>query len=475
MKLTDRIRDFFIPRKMVRQELICGELPSSKEIYQTAFRIAWPSTLEAVLVGLVGVIDTIMVSALGSGAIAAVGLTNQPKMIVLATIMSLNVSVTAIVARRKGAMERLDANRCLRFSMLLSAVIAIVLSALGYFFARPMMIFAGAGEDVLDMAVTYFKIIMVGTLFNGLSMTINAAQRGAGNTKISMVTNLAANLVNMVFNYLLISGHCGFPALGVAGAAIATVIGSVVSLVIAIISLLYHDGFLSLRMKCSWLMDKLSLHSMASISLSAFVEQAFMRIGFFTYAKIVAGLGTQAFATHQIAMNAMSMSFTFGDGLSVACASLVGQNLGAKRPDLSIIYGKVGNRLALCISTVLSILFFTCAEPIMRLFTDEAEIIRAGIPLLYFLAFITYAQTSQVVFSGCLRGAGDTKFVAAVSFVSILFLRPLLSYVLCYPLQFGLIGALGGRDHRPVCPPDRDTVALRLRQVDQDPRLTAMR
>ena len=87
----------------------------NKEIYQTAFRIAWPSTLEAVLVGLVGVIDTIMVSALGSGAIAAVGLTNQPKMIVLATIMSLNVSVTAIVARRKGAMERLDANRCLRF------------------------------------------------------------------------------------------------------------------------------------------------------------------------------------------------------------------------------------------------------------------------------------------------------------------------------------------------------------------------
>ena len=143
-------------------------------------------------------------------------------------------------------------------------------------------------------------------------------------------------------------------------------------------------------------------------------------------------------------MNAMSMSFTFGDGLSVACASLVGQNLGAKRPDLSIIYGKVGNRLALCISTVLSILFFTCAEPIMRLFTDETEIIRAGIPLLYFLAFITYAQTSQVVFSGCLRGAGDTKFVAAVSFVSILFLRPLLSYVLCYPLQFGLIGAWVG-------------------------------
>ena len=441
MALFCKIRNFFIPRHMVKPELVCGEIPPTKEIYSTAFRIAWPSTLESVLVGLVGVIDTIMVSSLGSGAIAAVGLTNQPKMIVLAIIMSLNVSVTAIVARRKGAMERMDANQCLRFSMLLSAVISLVLGFLGFAFAQPMMVFAGAGEDIIDMATTYFQIIMLGTIFNGLSMTINAAQRGAGNTKISMVTNLAANLVNMVFNYLLIGGNLGFPKLGIAGAALATVIGSVVSLIIAIASLLYHDGFLSLRMRCKWLMDKLSLKSMFSISGSALVEQVFMRIGFFTYAKIVAGLGTDAFATHQIAMNAMSMSFTFGDGLQVACASLVGQQLGAKRPDLSIIYGKVGNRLAMCVSTALCVVFVACAEPIMRLFTTETHIIQAGIPLMYVTAIVTFAQTSQVVFSGCLRGAGDTKFVAMVSFISIMFLRPILSYLLCYPLGMGLIGA----------------------------------
>lgn len=444
MGLLERIRGFFIPRCMVRPDQVCGEIPSTREIYQTAFRIAWPSTLETVLVGLVGVIDTIMVSTLGAGAIAAVGLTNQPKMIVLATIMSLNVSVTAIVARRKGGMERVDANRCLRFAMLLSGLISLLFGGLGYIFARPMMTFAGAGADIIDLAVTYFEIIMLGTIFNGLSLTINAAQRGAGNTKISMITNLAANLINMLFNYLLIEGHFGFPRLGIAGAAIATVLGSIVGLGIAIASLLYHDGFLSLRIRCKWLMDKLSLKSMWSISLSAFVEQVFMRIGFFTYAKIIAGLGTDAFATHQIAMNAMSMSFTFGDGLSVACASLVGQNLGAKRPDLSIIYGKVGNRLAMCISSMLCIVFFTCAEPIMRLFTDDPTIIQEGIPLLYFTAIITFAQTSQVVFSGCLRGAGDTKYVAMVSFVSIMFLRPALSYVLCYPLQWGLIGAWVG-------------------------------
>ena len=95
----------------------------------------------------------------------------------------------------------------------------------------------------------------------------------------------------------------------------------------------------------------------------------------------------------------------------------------------------------MCISSVLCIVFVACAAPIMRLFTQEAHIIAAGIPLLYITAIVTFAQTSQVVFSGCLRGAGDTKFVAMVSFISILFVRPILSYLLCYPLGLGLIGA----------------------------------
>jgi len=276
-------------------------------------------------------------------------------------------------------------------------------------------------------------------------LTINAAQRGAGNTKISMTTNLTANLVNLIFNYLLIGGHLGFPKLGVAGAAIATVLGSIVGFGMALYSVLgRRHHFLCLRSPAPWSFDKGTMKSLTHISSSALVEQVFMRIGFFTYAKIVAGLGTDAFATHQICMNIMSMSFTFGDGLQVACAALVGQNLGAKRPDLSIIYGKVGQRIALCISALLSLLFFTCAGPLMRLFTTDAEIVREGIPLLYITAIVTYAQISQVVYSGCLRGAGDTRYVAMVSMVSIMVVRPLLSYVLCYPIGMGLIGAWVG-------------------------------
>ena len=418
-----------------------GPLPSWKEAYSHCLRVAMPAAAECVLVSLIGSVDTIMVGQLGSSAISAVGITAQPKFLLLAFVITLNVGVTAIVARRKGEGDIAGANRCLKQALMLCALISLFMITLGYFLTYPILDLAGAQPDFREDAAIYFRLLLPGIFFSALGLTINAAQRGAGNTKISMVTNLAANFVNMIFNYLLIGGNLGFTKLGIAGAALATVIGSMVSLTIAIASLLYRDGFLTLRMRCRWLMDKFSLKSMFSITASALVEQVFMRIGFFTYAKIIAGLGTDAFATHQIAMNAMSMSFTFGDGLQVACASLVGQELGAKRPDLSIIYGKVGNRLAMCISSVLCVVFVTCAVPIMRLFTQEAHIIQAGVPLLYITAVVTFAQTSQVVFSGCLRGAGDTKFVAMVSFISIMFVRPVLSYLLCYPLGLGLLGA----------------------------------
>lgn len=444
MNIFSFIKRFFTPRYMIKSEKIVDDLPSTREIYSTAYHMAWPSTIEAVLVGLVGLVDTVMVGSLGSSAIAAVGITNQPRMIVLAIIMSLNVGVTAVVARRTGEKDQRSAVRCLKQCMLISAALSLLFGAIAFLYARPLLRFAGAGLDIIDDATIYFRILMVGLIFNTLSLTMNAAQRGAGNTRIAMRTNVAANLVNVVFNYLLINGHFGFPRLEVAGAAVATVLGSAVSFLMALRSLLYPDHFLSLRHKSSWMFDMRTIKSITNISSSALVEQVFMRIGFFTYAKIVAGLGTDAFATHQICMNILSLSFTFGDGLSMACSALVGQNLGAKRPDLSIIYGKVGQRIALVISSILSLIFFTLAKPLMMLFTTDPAIVQAGIPLLHLTAIISYAQISQVVLSGCLRGAGDTRYVAFVSMISIMLVRPTLSYILCYPLGMGLIGAWVG-------------------------------
>jgi len=433
---------FFSAKYMLKQHQIIGDIPSTKQLYGNVLAMSWPSVIEAVLISLISSVDTIMVSSLGSGAIAAVGITNQPKFVLLATIISLNVGVTAVIARRKGAKDSVGANNCLKQGIMLSVILSAFLSAAGYGFAQPILKFAGANESYIADAVTYFRIIVLGNFFYSIGLTITAAQRGAGNTKISMRTNLAANLVNLVFNYLLINGILFFPALGIKGAAIATALGNFVSFVMAVYSVLKRGEFLSIiSSSAGWHFDKTTLSGVLNVSSSAFVEQVFMRIGFFSYAKMVAALGTLEFATHQICMNILNLSFAFGDGISIAASSLVGQSLGAKRPDIAIIYGKTAQRIAFCVSSVLFFVFLLGRYFWVSLFTDDANIIALGAPLLIIIAFITHLQTSQVLLTGCLRGAGDTFFVAIVSLVSVTIIRPFFAWLFCFYFGFGLVGA----------------------------------
>ena len=218
----------FNTARILRQEPAAGEIPPVKSLLRDTVGVAWPSIVESFLVALVGFIDTIMVSVLGSYAIAAVGLTQQPKFLGIAVFMAMSTAISALVARRRGEQNRESAVRILRMCILVTLVLTAVVSAVCVAFADPIIRFAGSAPDTHEAAVEYFQILMGGIVFTTVMLVINAAQRGAGNTKIAMRTNIVSNLVNIVFNDLLIGGNFGFPALGTRGAAIATVIGSVV-------------------------------------------------------------------------------------------------------------------------------------------------------------------------------------------------------------------------------------------------------
>lgn len=433
--------NLFSVKSMLKKNQILGEIPSSGEVYKNFFRIAWPSAVEALLVAMIGAVDTIMVGTLGSGAIASVGITNQPKFILLAAIFSLNTGITAVAARRKGQQDQKGANRVVRIGIIISAVASILMACLGYIFAEPVMLLAGAEESYLADAMTYFRVLMFSIPFQALNLTINAAHRGCGKTKISMTTNIISNLINIVFDFLLINGIGLFPRLEVKGAAIATLMGAIAAFLISLNTLFRKNGYLSFFQKVSWSLNKEVTDPIMKVSTSAFIEQVFLRIGFLAYAAIVARLGTDEYATHLICMNLLTLSFCFGDGLSIASSALVGQNLGAKRPDLSIVYGKTGQRLAFLISCVIFLVFFFGRSFLVSLFTDDATVIALGANVMILAALGTHMQTSQVVCSGCLRGAGDTAYVAGVSLMSVAIIRPLLTWLLCYPLGFGLYGA----------------------------------
>lgn len=431
----------FINTAKICKGMQMGEIPSEKQIIKDTLNVAWPSVLESFFICLAGVVDTIMVGTLGSYAIAAVGLTTQPKFMGLALFISLNVAVSAIVARRKGQGDREGANRVVRMVLLFTIFATILVSALFLIFADPIVKLMGSQADTHDSAVAYLRIIMGGLVFSTVSMVLNAAQRGAGNTQIAMTTNLISNSVNVIFNYLLIGGNFGFPKLGIEGAAIATVIGTVFACALSLRSVMHKDGFIYLRSVKGWLADRENISSLLNVGSSALVEQICMRVGFMLFSMVVAYLGTTELAAHQIGGNMMSMSFSFADGLSVASVTLIGQSLGKKRPDMAKIYGNVCQKCGLVCAFVVWFVFFFFGRQLFMLYSSETVILDYGDIIMKILSIMLFFQIEQVVQFGCLRGAGDTKFTAAVSLISVAIIRPGASWLLCYPLGFGLIGA----------------------------------
>ena len=415
----------------------------SKELVLEAIRMAWPAVLESFFVALAGMIDTMMVSTLGTYAVAAVGLTTQPKFIALALFLSSNIAVNALAARRFGQKNRENANKILYTAIVFVIISAVIISTITFIGADQIIRWCGSNADTHEAGVTYFRVIQAGMIFNVLSLVINAAQRGCGNTQIAMTTNVTSSIVNIVFNYLLIGGNFGFPRLGMFGAALATVLGTVVACIMSIISISKSDCFLSIpyiiKHKIKPGFD--AFRSIISLSFNLLLENIAMRIGFLTTSIIAAKLGTDAFAAHQVGMNLLSLAFSLGDGMQVAAVALIGRSLGEKNTEIAKHYGNICQKIGFIISVVLAVIMFFFGREIFSLFFNKADILDMGVLISRYIMIIVLFQVSQIIFAGCLRGAGDIKYCLWASLISVTIIRTLVTWSLAGGiLNLGLSG-----------------------------------
>lgn len=413
-----------------------------KQTVYTTIGMAWPAIIESFFVAFAGLVDSLMVSSLGSSAVAAVGLTTQPKFLGLSLFFALNVAVSALVARRRGEQRREEANRILYTAIVFVVIAAVSLSILLVSAADWIIEVCGSTAETHDGAVDYYQIIMGGMIFNCVQMGINSAQRGAGNTKITMRTNVTSNTINIIMNYVLIGGHFGFPALGIRGAALATVLGTVVAAVMSVLSLMKPDGFVSIPYI---IREKIrpslaAFFNLLHVGYSVFFEQILMRIGFMLTAVMAAHQGTAAMAAHQVGMNIMGLSFSFGDGLQATAVALIGRSLGERNEELAKEYGRTCKLVGGVIAMVLAILYFTGAHWFMSLFFEEKHIIEIGVRIMRVIVFVVVFQIVQVINMGCLRGAGDTLYTAIASTISVTLIRTVVSYFCGYVLGWGIVG-----------------------------------
>ena len=403
--------------------------------------LAGPSLAEMLLVSAVGMADMMMVGRIGPVAIASVGLTNQPMMFLQSLFMALNVGTTALVARLVGGGEVEKASAAAKQTLAVALVLGVLLSILAVAFARPILVIMGAAPDVLEMGVGYFRVVGAGLIFNALAMNMTASLRGAGDTRSSMKINMIANICNLIGNYILINGVLGFPRWGVFGAGVSTTISRLIAFVLFYRILAsgtrkIKPAFLE-RYALDWPLLKRAL----KVGVPSAIEQLVLRFGMLVFTTVISGLGTVVFAAHQIGMSIMSLSFMPGMAFQIAATTLVGQSLGAKKPDEAEGSARETRLIGTGVGLIMASIFLLFGRQIAWLYSDNNAVIEQTAQILKLYAFVQPAQSTAFIMAGALRGAGDTKWALYASALGIWVLRLGLALVLVKSFGMGLLGA----------------------------------
>lgn len=423
------------------------EVLDKKTIRSNIYNIANPVFVELVLGTLFGMVDMMMLGRSGSteittASIAAVGITNQLIFIGLSLVQALNVGATAMVARYMGAGREEKIESVVKHIIILTQLFLVApILILGLGKSLWVMQILGAGTDTIAIGMDYFRIVTVGFIFQGFNFSLFAALRGAGDTKAPMKINIWVNLLNVLGNAVLIFGLLGFPALGVTGAGISTAASQVVASILLIRYLIKSKGVIKLNFRKKFRVDGDIIYNLVKIGIPASMEQIAFRAGILIFTRMVASLGTIAYATHQICINVLNLSFTPGQAFGIAASTLTGRSLGAQNSDLAERYINESKRIGSIISLIMSLMFFFLGPYVAMLYTDSPEVINEASRIFKLMAFIMPFQGSQLIVSGGLRGAGDTIWTLVATFVGIIGIRIALAYWFVLVLDMGLTGA----------------------------------
>lgn len=420
-----------------RQPVIDKQMPRSKRI----LLLAWPVTAQMFLQTLAQIVDMAMVGRLGKAAIAAVGLSFRPLFVGQAIFLGLGVATTALVARNIGAGDRDTATHAAEQSLLTTSVLAFLLAAFGYIFAKQITLFMGAEDEVIGLGATYLKGFSPGLMFLMLGTIMTAALRGAGDTKTPFYAGVISNVVNVVGNYVLIFGKLGFPALGVFGAAVATSFSRVVAAVIMFAVLVRGRGGLHLKWQHFSAIDWSMVTRLFRIGIPAALERFIQSFAMMLHVKILATLGTTAVAVSTLSGNIEQLSFMPSIGFAVAASTLVGQNLGANQPEEAEKSGWGAMKLCALFMGVMGVLFILIPHVFVRIYTNDPTVVEPAKTILRIVGLTQLPQALAFVASGGLRGAGDTTAVLWIGALGNMVLRIGISYIAIVILGWGLWSA----------------------------------
>jgi len=398
--------------------------------------LAIPMVLEMVMESVFVVCDVFFVSKLGPDAVATVGLTESLLAIVYTIAMGLSIGVTATVARRTGEHDAEGVSRTAAQAIVLGLIVSLGLGILGAIFAPSLLGLMGASDDVLASGSTFARVMLGGNASILLLFLINGIFRGAGDAQLSMRTLWLANAINILLGPCLIFGLGPFPELGVTGAAIATTIGRSTGVLFGLAQFFRQSGRVHIHRRHLRLDPGLMLR-LVKLSSSGMFQVLIGTASWIGLVRILAGFGSTALAGYTIAIRIVLFALLPSWGLGNAAATMVGQALGARKPDRAERAVWIAGLYNLCFLGSVSLLFLFGARAIVGLFTHEPAVADFAVDGLRVIAvgFVLYAY--GMVLSQAFNGAGDTWTPTWLGLFSFWLFEIPLAYVLALHLGLG--------------------------------------
>jgi putative MATE family efflux protein len=396
--------------------------------------LAVPMVLEMVLESLFAVVDVFWVGRLGANAVATVGLTESLLSLVFAVGIGLSLSTTAMVARRIGEKDPEGGAVAGVQAIVLGLITSVAIGIPCFIYAPDLLRLMGASSDIVSMGGGYARIALGGSGAILMLFLNNAIFRGAGDAAIAMRLLWVSNAINLVLDPCLIFGWGPFPRLGVTGAALATFTGRSIGVGYQFYRLL--RGTERIRILTRQIRLNLSvLLRLVRVSLTGILQFAIAHTSWIGLVRIVSVFGATALAGYTIAIRVVVFAILPSWGLSNAAATLVGQNLGAKKPERAEqAVWRTGFYNMIFLGS-LGVLFVFFAEPIARLFTQDAAVIPLAATCLRIISYGNIGYAYAMVMLQAFNGAGDTITPTIVNFFGFWLLEIPLAYWLAIPLR----------------------------------------
>lgn len=412
------------------------ELFYDKKFYKMVLFLALPIILQNLIASSVNMLDTLMIGRVGEVELAAVGIANQFYFIFSLFIMGISSGCAVFIAQLWGKRDKNNIQKVLGIGIISSVLITTVFNLVGVLFPEKIISIFNIDPQVIKIGSSYLKIVCFSYIFTAISFNYAAALRSVENTVLPMLASFLGLVVNGVLNTVLIFGLLGFPAMGVRGAAIATIIARGSECALLVLYTYTSKNILAAKAKDLFNITRELTKSVFVTMIPVLLNEACWGLGNLTYAVIYGRIGTQATASIQICTTIFNLFMIITFGLANVAVVVIGKEIGAGREKRGLLYARRLCVVSLITGVILAVVLAITSPIVLTVFKVSEEVLRNSLRILYVYSTLMPLRVFTVILVvGILRGGGDAKYGAIVQGITLWGIGIPLSFVAAFILH----------------------------------------